>query len=228
MPALPHSTRSSLLESKRPMLKLASDSTKSRVLYFLRGAGGGTAHEVADALEVTTPAARRHLMDLEADGLLESKVHRPGGRGRPQHVFRISEKGEDHFPKRYAQLCNDILEHIESLYGAGAVLSVLDSRNQKLLEAWRPRMQGNLRQRAEALVDILNELGYHAALEPHPSGFVLSQSNCPNLEVARTFESLCASEAILYTHLLGARVAREARVLEGYSACRYVVFSDAT
>ncbi len=207
------------------MLKLASDSTKSRVLYFLRGAGGGTAQHVADALEVTIPAARRHLMDLEADGLLDSQVYRPGGRGRPQHVFRISEKGEEHFPKRYAQLCNDILEHIESLYGSGAVLSVLDSRNQKLLEAWQPRMQGSLCQRAETLVEILNELGYHAALEPHSHGFVLSQSNCPNLEVARTFEALCASEALLYTNLLGTRVSRETRVLEGYSACRYVIYS---
>jgi predicted ArsR family transcriptional regulator len=191
----------------------------------LRGAGCGTAQEVADALEVTTPAARRHLMELEADGLLDSQVHRPGGRGRPQHVFRISEKGEEHFPKRYAQLCNDILEHIESLYGEGAVISVLDSRNQKLLEAWRPRMKGDLWERAQTLVDILNELGYHAALESHPNGFVLSQSNCPNLEVARTFQALCSSESLLYTNLLGTRVDREARVLEGYSACRYVIYS---
>ena len=140
------------------MLRLVNDSTKSRVLHILRGQGGGTAQDVADVLEVSVPAVRRHLMNLEADGLLESQVHRPGGRGRPQHVFRVSGKGESHFPKNYAELCGDILEHIQSLYGAGAVLSVLSERNRKLLELWQPRIDGDLEGRLNAL--------YTAHLEP--------------------------------------------------------------
>ncbi len=205
-------------------MNILGDSTKSRVLYALRGSGGGTANDVAAALEISIPAARRHLMDLEADGLLESQVHRQTGRGRPQHVFRISQAGEDHFPKRYAQLCTDILEHIEHLYGAGAVLSVLDSRNQALLERWQPRVTGSLETRLNMLCDILNELGYQASLEPSQTGWLLLQNNCPNLEVARDFETLCQSEAKLYEQLLQASVTRQTRVLEGSRACVYEVF----
>lgn len=205
------------------MLRLLNDSTKSRVLHILRGQGGGTARDVADLLEVSVPAVRRHLMDLEADGLLESQVHRPGGRGRPQHVFRVSDKGDSHFPKNYAELCGDILEHIQSLYGAGAVLSVLNERNRKLLELWQPRIHGDLEGRLNALCDLLNELGCDASIETDGADWLLSQGNCPSLEVSKRFEELCSSESDLYANLLQATVRREARVLEGAVACQYRV-----
>lgn len=205
------------------MLRLLNDSTKSRVLHILRGQGGGTAQDVAGALEVSVPAVRRHLMDLEADGLLESQVHRPGGRGRPQHVFRVSDKGESHFPKNYAELCGDILQHIQSLYGAGAVLSVLGERNRKLLEMWQPRVHGSLEQRLFALCALLNELGCNASIEADGADWLLSQGNCPSLEVSKRFDELCTSESELYASLLGASVVREARVLEGAVACLYRV-----
>jgi predicted ArsR family transcriptional regulator len=204
-------------------MKLAGDSTKSRVLYVLRGSGGGTAANVAQTLEISIPAARRHLMDLEADGWLESKVYRQTSRGRPQHVFRVSQAGEAHFPTRYAQLCSDILLHIERLYGSGAVLSVLDSRNQALLTQWQPRVQGSLETRVIALAEILSELGYQTSLEVHPQGWVLVQNNCPNLNVARDFEALCNSETSLYQQLLNTPVKRETRVLDGSGACRYLI-----
>jgi predicted ArsR family transcriptional regulator len=204
-------------------MNLAGDSTKSRVLYALRGSGGGTANDVAQTLQISIPAARRHLMDLEADGLLESKVYRQAGRGRPQHVFRVSQAGEAHFPTRYAQLCTDILEHIERLYGSGAVLSVLNSRNQALLTQWQPRVQGSLEARVISLSEILNELGYQTSLEQHLSGWVLVQNNCPNLDVARDFEAMCSSEAALYQELLETKVQRQTRVLDGSRACRYLI-----
>ena len=204
-------------------ISLANDSTKSRVLYLLRGSGRGTAQAVASTLEISSPAARRHLMDLEADGLIESQVERPGGRGRPQHVFKLSSRGEEHFPKRYAQLCDDILEHVQDLYGSGAVLEVLDARNAKLLEVWRDRVQGeSLATKLEALVCILNELGYEANLEfPAPGVFYLLEGNCPSLEVARKYPQLCQSESNLYAQILDAHVSREAQISTGASACRY-------
>jgi predicted ArsR family transcriptional regulator len=202
------------------MLKLNTESTKSRVLHVLRG-HGGTAQDVADALDLSIPAARRHLMDLEADGLLESRVHRPGGRGRPQHVFRVSDKGEAHFPKAYAELCTDILQHLDALYGSGALLNVLTARNRTLLERWQHRVQGDLETRVFALCALLNELDCHVSVTREGEAWLLFQGNCPSLEVSKQFEALCHSECALYASLLQADVTREARVLEGASACRY-------
>ncbi len=201
------------------MHSIAGDSTKTRVLYALRGAGSGTAHDVAAALEISVPAARQHLLDLKNEGLLDAKVQRVNQRGRPQHVFRVSSKGEQHFPKRYAQLCTDILEHIEQVYGVGAVLSVLHSRNQTLLLQWQPRVQGSLEQRLMALLEILNELGYQASLQRLEGIWVLSQGNSPHLEVA--LEAVYESEADLYRQLLQAKVSRDTQTSP--SVCCYLI-----
>ena len=138
-------------------------------------------------------------------------------------MFKLSQRGEEHFPKRYAQLCDDILEHVQSLYGSGAVLEVLDARNAKLLEVWRDRVQGtNLKTKLEALVHILNEIGYEATLEYADGGvFYLVEGNCPSLDVARKYPQLCQSESNLYASILNASVTREQQISTGASACRY-------
>jgi predicted ArsR family transcriptional regulator len=206
-------------------LPIPTESTKGRVLNVLRERTGGTAQEVADVLGVTVPAARRHLMDLEAAGLIHSQVQRPGGRGRPQHVFMLTADGEHTFPRRYAQLCHDILEHVESLYGSGAVLEVLSARNTKLLEAWQERVTGeSLQEKLCRMVVVLNQHGYEASIEYGLNGdLYLLEGNCPSLEVARQYGQLCTSEAELYSRLLGVPVTRETQITRGASSCRYRV-----
>lgn len=207
------------------MVSYSSDSTKGRVLTLLRGWSGGTAQDVADALGVTVPAARRHLMDLEAAGLIQSQVEKPAGRGRPQHVFSLTTNGEHTFPKRYAQLAHDILEHVETLYGSGAILEVLSARNAKLIESWQDRICGQtLMEKLECLAGVLNEHGYEARIEIGEDGVLyLLEGNCPALEVARQYGQLCQSETELYAKLLDARVVRESQISQGASVCRYQI-----
>ncbi len=206
-------------------LPIFTESTKGRVLNVLRERMGGTAQEVANLLGVTVPAARRHLMDLEAAGLIHSQVQRPGGRGRPQHVFMLTADGEHTFPKRYAQLCHDILEHVEILYGSGAVMEVLSARNAKLLQAWKERIVGiSVEEKLSCLIAVLNEHGFQADFERGSDGTLyLIEGNCPALEVARQHHQLCAAEEQLYSRLLGVTVQRETRIARGASCCRYRV-----
>ena len=201
------------------------ESTKGRVLSVLRDRSCGTAQDVAEALGITAPAARRHLTDLQSAGLLVSRVEKPAGRGRPQHVFALTPDGEDVFPKRYAQLCADILDHVQSLYGEGAILEVLSARNVKLEALWAGRVVGDtLEDRLESLVAVLCECGYQArALRGDDGALYLDEHNCPSLEVARQYGQLCQSEAELYARLLGAPVARETQISRGAPSCRYRV-----
>ncbi|MBB6098412.1 putative ArsR family transcriptional regulator [Deinobacterium chartae] len=206
------------------------DGTKSRLLSLLKSRGQATAQELADALGVSIPATRRHLCDLEGAGMLELSIEKPCGRGRPQHVYRLTARGESTFPKSYATLCVDILRHLEELYGSGSVLAVMSARENKLYEAWAPQVSTlpTLRERLERLTALLCEAGYQARMTERALGngevtFYLEQGNCPSLSVAREYRQLCSAELELYARLLGAPVVRETQIAAGAASCLYRV-----
>lgn len=207
-----------------PLLPQATpERTKTRLLELVKRHGAQTAQELAAGLEVTVPAARRHLNDLMEQGVLSARTERPGGRGRPQQVFVLTERGEATFPKTYSTLCLDVLRHVEDLFGQGALLKVLDARSAELARQLQPELPAHLPlpERLERLAARLNELGFHAEVERRGEEFFLVQRNCPNLTVARQYHQLCASELEMYTTMLGVPVRRDSRIACGQGTCRY-------
>ncbi|MEO0378426.1 MAG: winged helix-turn-helix transcriptional regulator, partial [Cyanobacteria bacterium P01_A01_bin.17] len=69
-------------------------STKDDILNALLRQGQITAQKLAAQLSVSPQAIRRHLKDLEAEGLIEFEVTHEG-MGRPQHVYKLSRAGRD-------------------------------------------------------------------------------------------------------------------------------------
>lgn len=204
----------------------APERTKTRLLELVKRHGAQTAQDLAQALEISVPAARRHLCDLQEQGLVEARTERPGGRGRPQHVYALTERGEAAFPKTYSSLCVDVLRHIESLFGGEALLKVLDARNAEIAGRFRSELAGDLPlgERVQNLVRRLNEHGFDAsAVQDERGQWTFTQHNCPNLTVARQYSQLCSAEITLYGDLLGVPVTRETRIACGQGSCRYRV-----
>ncbi|MEF2278629.1 metalloregulator ArsR/SmtB family transcription factor [Deinococcus sp. YIM 134068] len=200
------------------------ERTKQRLLDLLKRHGTLTAQALASALSVSVPAARRHLLDLQEQGLIEARTERPGGRGRPQHVFLLTERGEAAFPKTYSTLCVDVLRHVETLFGEGAVMRVLDARSAELAEGLRAELPGELElaDRVRWFAARLSGVGFDAVVEPGPDGtWYLVERNCPNLTVARQYQELCVSELSMFLDVLGVPVVRETRIACGQGGCRY-------
>ena len=86
-------------------------TTKDEIVQLLKVKGEHTVAELADVLEITEMAIRRHLSNLEKDGLIYSKMVRQHV-GRPTYLYGLSEKGEDTFPKEYKQFAIDMLEDL--------------------------------------------------------------------------------------------------------------------
>ena len=188
-----------------------------------------TAQDLAAQLEVSVPAIRRHLTDLQDQGLVEARTERPSGRGRPQHVYALTERGEGAFPKTYSGLCVDVLRHVAGLFGDVAVAQVLAARNADYAAQLRGALPPQLppHARAEVLARFLSEQGYDAVvdrvIEEGEEVLYLTERNCPHLAVARQFPELCAAELTLYEDLLGSGVTRETRIACGQGSCRYRV-----
>jgi predicted ArsR family transcriptional regulator len=203
----------------------ASERTKSKLLEAVKVCGAATAQALADRLGLTVPAIRRHLQDLLDAGQLAVRTEKPGGRGRPQHVYALTEAGEATFPQAYAALCVDVLTQVGTLFGEGAVAKVLDAQRQAMYADLAPLLaaEGDLDTRLERLAGILRDQGYAARLHQEDGQWVLTQHNCPAPAVARAFPELCQGELSLYRELLGVPVSREARISCGAAECRYRV-----
>lgn len=199
------------------------ERTKSKLLELVKRCGPMTAQDLACKLEISVPAARRHLFDLQEQALIESRTERPSGRGRPQHVFALTERGEAAFPKTYANLCLDVLKQVQQMFGSDAVLHVLEARNVELTERWREHLPEHLplTVRLERLTTLLNTLGFDAMVETDGDSLFLVQRNCPNLTVARQHRELCAAELTMYQSVLGTDLCRELTIACGQGTCRY-------
>lgn len=201
----------------------SAQGSKTRMLEIIKRHGTRTAQALAQEMGVSAPAARKHLLDLQQAGLVEARTERPGGRGRPQHVFALSEQGESTFPKSYAALCSDVLGHVQRLFGEGALLQVMDSRRADLYSRLVPLMSGDLETRLTRLALELKASGYASEAVQENGAWYLVERNCPALKVARDFPQLCDSELALYRQLLGVPVTRESRIACGATECRYRV-----
>uniref|UniRef100_A0A7C2BYU0 MarR family transcriptional regulator n=1 Tax=Thermus islandicus TaxID=540988 RepID=A0A7C2BYU0_9DEIN len=197
-------------------MSLLLEGTKERVLELLR-ARPLTAKEVAEALGLSQVAARKHLRDLEARGLVRSEVKKCPSRGRPYRLYRAQD-GES----PYAALCGDVLRGLEEALGREGVVAFLRERNRSRLASLR--LQGlPLREKLERLAEALRQEGYEAEVVEEGGRLYLCQRRCPRLALSREHEALCEGELLAYEELLGLPLVREERIAEGGSCCRYRV-----
>src|SRR5687767_3343387 len=83
---------------------LGLGETQRKLLGALHDAGGSagmSVEEIADKLGITITAVRQHLVALERDGLVTRNATRASG-GRPQHLFVLTERGREGFPRQYS------------------------------------------------------------------------------------------------------------------------------
>lgn len=196
-------------------------SARTSVLQLLKRNGFVTAQDVAVHLGVSAVAARKHLSALAEEGLVEQRC-RSGGRGRPAVEYRLSEAGDDLFPRGYSHLLVDLLQDLTDLEGEQKLERLFRQRNDRLAHAYRLRLLGKpLRDAVHELARVREDEGYMASVEEHDEGFVLTEHNCPIIEVAQRFPHACRCEQQLFEQILDAEVRRESTLTTGGTACRY-------
>ena len=109
------------------------------ILNEIKRAGGLTVRQLASIIGITTVAVRKQLALLEQDGLVRSRqVKIP--RGRPASTYELTARARDLFPQTYNHILIDILEDLRDLYGDEKVKSLLEKRNERLLERYGRRI----------------------------------------------------------------------------------------
>jgi DeoR family suf operon transcriptional repressor len=202
-------------------------STKQDILQLLLKQGRATAQGLAQELEISPQAIRRHLGDLEAEGLILHESDRPGT-GRPQHIYKLSRQGKEQFPNRYGEFALSFLDTLAETVGEEQVGKVLEKQWQKKVEYYRYRLgNGNLKARMDRLVELRQAEGYMAELhrvEDTEEQYILIEHNCAISDVAESYPTVCGHELEMFVALFpDCKVDRTNWINNGEHRCGYLI-----
>ena len=200
----------------------------ARVARALLDMGQATVAELAEQLELSGAAVRKHMDDLVGAGFVAASDRPPygpdirrRGRGRPARVYHLTPAGRDSFGNAYDDVAVGALRFVAETGGEDAVMQFarrrvaeFERRYADLLEVSEP-----MDVRVDVLADALAAEGYAAVAVPTASGIQLCQHNCPVAHVAAEFPQFCEAETEAFGRLLGTHVMRLATLSHGDGVC---------
>ncbi|CAA9344988.1 MAG: Iron-sulfur cluster regulator SufR [uncultured Nocardioidaceae bacterium] len=197
--------------------------TRERVASSILENGPSTAAALAERLDLTAAAVRRHLDQLVALGAVEAReprVYGSRGRGRPAKVFVLTDSGRDTFTQAYDDLAASAMRFLRETAGDDAVAEFARRRTAELEDRYRDLVEAaDPADRVSVLADALSGDGYAASVRDAPTGGQLCQHHCPVAHVAAEFPQLCEAETEVFSRLLGRHVQRLATIAHGDGVC---------
>lgn len=194
-------------------------STGGRIVMLLRRANR-TVDELAQALNITDNAVRAHLATLERDGVVQQRGERRGS-GKPSYVYELTPEAEQLFPKAYGPVLRQVLEVLSERMTPEELESMMRTVGSRIAAQWNIP-QGDLQVRLEAAVEILNELGGMAELEPYVESYCIRGYSCPLAAAVPGHPEVCHLAETFLTELVGVPI-QEHCERSGTPRCCFVI-----
>lgn len=207
-------------------------TSKDQILVLLKRTGSATVEEAAGALGIASMTARQHLINLERDGLIVSeRVRRP--QGRPHYLYKLTQKGDEAFPRRFDLLARALLDEMATIDPADlAALESADDRKTLLVQRAADRLAERFRfdtesrgleERVQAVTEVLRVIGGLAEWSETERGYEIRDYNCVFASILDESGECCQGHVRLISRLLKWPVTPEASDGEAVRCCRYVV-----
>ena len=199
------------------------DGTRLSILNSLQHRPA-TVDQLSAELGFAAAAVRRHLEILQRDRLVDYEPVRKKP-GRPEHLFALTEDGQELMPKRYHLLLQRLLQTLTlSANGSGdaPVKDLLTLVARTMVEEHRSRaMDGEETDRIALLRRILEDEQFSPVITDSPDGIQVTLHNCPYRGVANQSDVICTLDRELIAEVLGAPVSSTARINLGHPLCTY-------
>lgn len=195
--------------------------TRMRILQLLKMRCGMTVSQLTDALHISAMGVRQHLAILEDEGLVQYQIEKQE-RGRPHHIYMLTDEANSLFPTTYANFAVGLMQEVAKFNGPGFINKVFRSRMKSQLETYQQRLSGKtLSERIKELASIRDEEGYMARFDEDGSDYILIEHNCPIAAIAREYPHVCEIELALFRQSVGTKVYREEHLMQGHHRCCY-------
>ena len=205
-------------------------STRAAIFRLMKEETYVSIPRIAAALGVTHEAARKQVVELQRNGWIdadcgpdEAKV-RESVPGRPPVRYCLTAAGDHFFPKQYPELMIGLLDAIATDAEEGVyreVLARVTDERVALLESKTNRLP--MPRKIEALRAIYRDDDPYTDAERHGEDYVLTERNCPYLNVALERPDICSTTVSTLRRLTGCEVVRERRFQDGDGRCEFHV-----
>jgi DeoR family suf operon transcriptional repressor len=186
---------------------LSSKSSKEYILQYLLKQGKATAPKIAKALDISTQATRRHLNDLESEGLIDHHTIQIK-MGRPQNEYYLTDKGRNRFPNRYGEFAVSFLDSLAETMGETQVRKVLEKQWERKRNEYAQILNSHsLEERITKLVEIRQQEGYMSEFSylhqdySQKKQFLITEHNCAIVDVSGSYPQVCEHELEMFASL---------------------------
>jgi predicted ArsR family transcriptional regulator len=207
------------------MIEMLGIRQRDLLKLLLRNKGGMTVDALVQSLGVTRNAVRQHLAVLEEEQLVTKSTTRPTG-GRPEHLYVLTQKGSEIFPRQYSWFAQMLVDMV--LHEVGE-----DGMNERLAAAGvriAQQLTGNavtslpIEAKVEKLAQVMEELGYD--VNPLAKGSekhipIIEANNCVFHDLAKANPQVCSFDVALISTFTGSQVQHEECMAKGGHVCRF-------
>ena len=192
------------------------------LLEMLRVEGRAGISELEAGLGVTATAVRQRLDRLMRAGLVErSTVSR--GRGRPSHVYSLTDKGRRVGGDNFHDLAMVLWREVRRVSDPAIRRGLLTRIGAALADRYRESISGGSpRERLERTAAIMRERQISCGVSATEGDLpVLVSYSCPYPELAEQDRGICAAERLMLQELAGTPVQLSECRLDGGSCCKF-------
>lgn len=198
-----------------------TETSDKVMLDFMRREGAVTIAALVAEMGVTATAVRQRLQRLSDLGLIERRAEKKG-RGRPNHRYSLTEKGEQSAGTNFSDLAVVLWEEIKSVDDAAVRRGLLKRVADRFVAMYRDRVpNSSLDSRMNAVAQLMGEREIPFVVDSSGELPVLSALACPYPELAKKDRGVCTMEKIMLSEMLGENVRLSECRLDGATCCTF-------
>jgi len=190
-------------------------------MELIKCSGGLSVGELAETMGMSYMGVKKHCLAMQKLGYLDT-WRSPKAVGRPEKLYRITEKAAPLFPGIGSEVCLAILAAATQLETNGAeklLFSFFRTRTEQLASVVTGE---SVQERAEKLAALRATEGHYSrCLYSEEDGLRILEFHNPLQPLFEKYPTLERMEAQMFERLLGARVERTVTRTGGLSRYRF-------
>ncbi len=196
-----------------------------RIIKLLVGTPPRSVADLIEELKVTRTAITEQLNELVAAGLVERKMQRLPGRGRPRHVYSATVSALLLlFAKNQQLVLPAIWRVIREIGGQELTQEVVQRVARALAQHYQQRIRGTTPgERLNEMTAVLREEGVLVDVEDDNGQLTVRQRSCPYIMMFEESRAACSLDQEIYSLAVGAPVKQVACRHDGTPCCIFEV-----